>query len=223
LIGTLAMGCRSFLAHDLIRLSDASAVTGSGPCPEWVRPALEVAPWVVVRRQAGRDGLIPVGVRGRGRSRRWGGWAPIAAVSAHVRPEELPPALGRIPARRVVAIRAFRNLAKVEELMSRLGWTWGPTGSVGFELASGRATATRDSDLDLIVRAHAPLDRRLSEDLIADLALLGGRADVLVETPSGAVSLVEYARSGAPIVLRTVHGPRLIRDPWRPIFEEIAP
>lgn len=203
-------------AHDLLRLADPAALAGEEACPDWVAAVLAEAPWGVIRRQAPRNGRLPIGVRGRTRAERWGGWLPPAAAVGRVAPEDLPPAAGALERGRLAGIPALRALRRVGDLMARLGWSWGPTGSVGFELATGRPTATAASDLDLIVRAPAPLERTAAAALARDLANLGVRVDVLLEVPAGAVALAEYAREGGRIVLRTVAGPRLVRDPWTP-------
>jgi phosphoribosyl-dephospho-CoA transferase len=113
-------------------------------------------------------------------------------------------------------IPALRALDTVESIASQAGFAaaWGPTGSVGFELASGQPTATATSDLDLAVWADRPLPVAAARALVDALDLLPVRADVLLETPRGAVALAEYARSAGTVALRTAHGPRLVDDCW---------
>jgi phosphoribosyl-dephospho-CoA transferase len=91
---------------------------------------------------------------------------------------------------------------------------WGPGGSVGFELASGVPSATADSDLDLMLCADRPMARRDAALLHADLSKLPVRIDLLLETPHGAILLAEYATAQDVTLLRSAHGPRLVRDPW---------
>ena len=62
--------------------------------------------------------------------------------------------------------------------------------------------------------ATDPLPRRAAAALLDRLADLPARVDVLLETPTGAVALAEYAAGDC--LLRTPTGPRLVRDPWRP-------
>ena len=85
----------------------------------------------------------------------------------------------------------------------------------GFELASGAATATAASDLDLLLQAPLPLPRELAHALYERLAGLPVRADLLLETPRGALALAEYVAGRAPFGLRTLTGPHLVHDPWR--------
>ena len=50
--------------HALLRVMDPGAVVFDAPRPHWAPAALQLAPWVVVRRAAPRVGVWPVGVRG---------------------------------------------------------------------------------------------------------------------------------------------------------------
>ncbi|MDR3517991.1 MAG: malonate decarboxylase holo-ACP synthase [Azospirillaceae bacterium] len=212
------MACSPVRVHDLLRIADATAVTGDGACPEWVPAALDRAPWVVVRRQAPCDGRIAVGVRGAGRERRWAGWLSPAAIVECRSPEQLLAAAGSVATIRQSAVPALRLLAPVAALMAAVGWAWGPVGSIGFELASGQPTATATSDLDLIIRAPRPLPLPAAAGIAAALAGLGARTDPLIEVPGGAVSLIEWAGSGSGggVALRTTRGPRLVANPWQP-------
>jgi phosphoribosyl-dephospho-CoA transferase len=99
-------------------------------------------------------------------------------------------------------------------LFTFLGLAWGPTGSIGFELATGVAVAGPASDLDVVVRAPEPWFLAQARELVADLARLPVRVDTQLDTPTGAVVLGEYARGGR-VLLRTPDGPKLVNDPWR--------
>ncbi|HEY6573589.1 MAG TPA: malonate decarboxylase holo-ACP synthase, partial [Mycobacterium sp.] len=134
--------------HDLLRLSDAAADSLPADAPSWVRCALRATPWVVVRRAAAPDGLIAVGIRGSGRAERHAWSITPEGVRRLVAPEDLAdvdPTTGN----EVAAIGALRS---VRTFLVEAEVPWGPTGSVGFELATGSPTASPDSDLDLVVR-----------------------------------------------------------------------
>ena len=88
--------------------------------------------------------------------------------------------------------------------------------SIGFELASGVATARPGSDLDLVIRAEAQLPREVAARLTTALTAVPVSTDAQLETPYGAVSLVEYSRDEGPVLLRTTCGPRLVANPWQP-------
>jgi phosphoribosyl-dephospho-CoA transferase len=92
------------------------------------------------------------------------------------------------------------------------GLRWGPTGSVGFELATGIPTATTESDLDLLIRVP-----RGSAVVLARLAALhrafgslAARVDCQVETSAGAVALAELVGGPSDVMVRTAEGPRLV-------------
>jgi phosphoribosyl-dephospho-CoA transferase len=199
--------------HALLRVAHPRALAGSGTVPAWVEAALSRAPWVVVRRARDCDGLIPVGVRGQGRAERLAAWLHPDAVLECLTPPQLVRGGWRNSARRT-RVPALAALEAVEALMCGYELNWGPCGSVGFELASGVATATEGSDLDLMVEARARLPRAVAVGLCAALAQLPVRADVLLEGPLGAVALEEYAAAPAPLILRTADGPRLVHDAW---------
>lgn len=210
--------------HDLLRIAAGNDLTGTGPIPPWVRPALAVAPWVVVRRAPAPEGQIAVGVRGTARDERWAALLPTLAISAQCPPEAVAAHYDRLPSQRRASLPALAAVPRLMSILTRLGLRGGPTGSVGFELASGRPTATPSSDLDAVVRADTPLDRALAAALAAEVAALPVRCDLLLETPGGAVALAEYARGPGPVALRGPQGPRLVADPWAPLpYEETRP
>jgi phosphoribosyl-dephospho-CoA transferase len=200
--------------HDLLRLADGAGIRYEGPVPAWVPAALARAPWVVVRRAPTIAGLVPVGVRGRTRAERLATFLAPTATAARVTPEGLAAARGWRHAFRTRWPSAVRVLDAVDELFTFLGLAWGPTGSVGFELATGAAVAGPASDVDVVVRAPGPWSFARARELADDLARLPVRVDTQLDTPSGAVALAEYARGGR-VLLRTPDGPKLVDDPWR--------
>src|SRR5579863_10423632 len=200
--------------HTLVRIADARSLEGAGVLPSWAWATLRRAPWAVVRRVGPRDGLIPVGIRGARRSERLAAWLHPEAVLECLTPPELAarrawrllPRRGRLP--------ALAALEKVEALMRdlRLDGAWGPCGGVAFELASGVATVTAQSDLDLMVRVDGALASAAAAELASALSRLPVRIDVLLEFPHGAVALAEYVAASRPLLLRTREGPRLVHD-----------
>jgi phosphoribosyl-dephospho-CoA transferase len=93
---------------------------------------------------------------------------------------------------------------------------WGPGGSVGFELASGRTVTTEASDLDLVIRARQPIPHEQARSLLDRTLGLEAKVDVRVETRVCGFSLEEYVlASSAKILLRYPDGVKLGEDPWR--------
>lgn len=200
--------------HALLRIAHPRCLAGAGTIPAWAAAALARAPWVVVRRARSRAGLIPVGVRGGERAERLAAWLSPDAVLECLTPPELAARGGWRGHARAPQVPALAALEAVEGLMRGYELEWGPCGSVGFELASGAATATGESDLDLVVQVRAALPRTVAAGLHAALARLPVRADVRLEGPLGAVALAEYAAARTPVMVRTADGPRLVDDPW---------
>jgi phosphoribosyl-dephospho-CoA transferase len=205
MVGTLQV-------HDLILLRTESAVisTQSDPACPYLNP--NQRPWVVVRRGSISDGLIPVGVRGAQRHERCAGFTRLSDVAEALRPDQLRLRLAEDSRR---SLPAFRTLTYLESHLVGLDTSWGPGGSVGYELASGIPTVRTDSDLDLILFAPRKLDVVEAQDLWRMISSAPGKVDALVETPCCGFSLEEFATtSHRKILLRTNEGRVLGSNPW---------
>jgi phosphoribosyl-dephospho-CoA transferase len=202
--------------HALLRVTNLDALVWEAPRAHWALAALQLAPWTVVRRAAPRLGLWPVGVRGGQRHQRSAAWLPHRAIQECITPQMLvaKPDWRQRPS--ATATPAVAVLGEVAAILSAHGFAgrWGPSGSVGFELASGVPSTTAGSDLDLVLSADEPLARTDATRLHADLSRLAVRIDLLLETPHGAVALAEYATGAGVTLLRSAHGRRLVHDPW---------
>jgi phosphoribosyl-dephospho-CoA transferase len=195
--------------HDLLLVE--SIALGAVP-PAWASASLAACPWGVVRRAPHSAGLVPIGVRGAARWQRHATVIPADAVIRSVPPEELRERRPRVPLLATTLSNVARRLAA--ELDGDV--VWGPTGSVGFELASGRPVTHPGSDLDLLIRTPSRLERAQAARLAAAFADLPGKVDCQLETPCGGVSLIEWAGAVGPVMARTDHGPELVNDPWTP-------
>lgn len=215
------MAAPDFKTHTLLRIGGPEALEGEAPT--WVTDSLRHAPWIVVRRAPVCGELIPVGVRGGAREQRFASWVAPHDVLEAVTPQALVHrrAWMEIGPGRRTAVPALDALDRVEHIMGTHGLegVWGPGGSVGFELASAAAITSLRSDLDLVVELDRP-ETIPCISLVAALAALPVRVDVLLETPHGAVALQEYARSrteNGTFLLRTTGGPRLTRTLGHPL------
>lgn len=200
--------------HDLLRLRRLPSFDGE---PAWVRAAFAAAPFAVVRRAQTAFGVVAIGVRGNGRAQRYGTWAEAADVEAAIAPEDLAVSLRADPERR--ALPAFALYAALRHEVRCLdAFSWGPTGSVGFELVSGVPIVTATSDLDLLIRMPRSLSRERATQMLSELEShaqhAGIRVDVQLETPAGGIALAEWAAGKSRVMARHAQGPRLIADPW---------
>jgi len=190
--------------HDLLLLSEIGDL---GDAPPWVRAALWEAPWVVVRRAAAPPHQVAAGVRGYQRSQRFPTIVPCRHIQTVATPESLAEvalADGRVP--------ALAALPGIRTVLRDLGLPWGPTGSVGFELATGIRVATDESDVDVLMRVHNPTGSVVERLVAAHRALqhLPVRVDCQVELPRGAVALAEIVSGRNPVMVRTQAGPCLV-------------
>jgi phosphoribosyl-dephospho-CoA transferase len=198
--------------HDLILLRSADVETACMVEPPWVRPALQHTPWAVVRRAPAPNGKLAVGVRGTAREERWGGLIELSKVVLTKRPSQLRCSLAHDSRRTIPALKA---LTFVETVLAHMDLDWGPAGSVGFELATGKPVATEGSDLDVVLFTSRRIDAVTARDLWLALAASPTKVDLRIETPLCGFSLEEYARSeSAKILIRMPSGRQLVEDPW---------
>ncbi|KNH23762.1 ACP synthase [Priestia megaterium] len=195
-----------YIAHDLLQLKEEAKLISYTPIPDWVEHSLAKAPLVVVRRAVHRDSLIPVGVRGERRNQRFGAFVSEQAVKQRIKPEDLVTIFQNGHFRNMPAIGALKEVTIILK-----DFAWGPTGSVGFEFASGAEVVTTTSDLDILIRLSSYLSVEQAQLIVNQLKECTVSVDVQVETEKGAFSLVEYARGEKMLLLRTVYGPSLVK------------
>ncbi|MFD2682437.1 malonate decarboxylase holo-ACP synthase [Bacillus seohaeanensis] len=197
--------------HDLLEINSVSDLISYTPLPEWGEGSIEKSPFVVVRRARASEGLVAVGVRGSKRNERFAAFLPVDRIVRRITPEQLV----RESKWDEHSKEIFRCLEQTSNIMNVHSLIWGPTGSVGFELTSGTETVTAESDIDLIIRTPHRLEKKLAQHLLDEFQKVGVRIDVQMETPAGAVNLLEYARvKEDPVLVKTQGGPLLMEDPW---------
>jgi phosphoribosyl-dephospho-CoA transferase len=201
----------TFRPHDLIRVDQVTDLQWHGDLPHWVRPYLTRAPFVVVRRAPTVEpGLIPVGIRGRSRGQRIPAFLPVNTVLEFVTPEQLV----HLETSAMRDLPVFHTLSYIRAGLIDDNYSWGPTGSVAFELVSGMNTATRESDLDLIIRAPVPLCHLTASNLFRYLSSFAVHVDAQLDTPVGVIALAEYVQAKMQVLVRTTHGAFMVNDPW---------
>ncbi len=176
--------------------------------PAWAHAALAMGQPVVVRRQQLAEGWVAVGVRGSRREERLATQMRVAAITQRMRPEQA----ARQPSQ--VDWPAVRALKALQPLLDRQLLSWGVTGGVGFELASGVAVLHRDSDLDLLLRTPTPLTREEARNWLKVVDGACCRVDMQLETPNGAIALREWAGPSRRVLLKSTRRAALVLDPW---------
>ncbi|MBM7585382.1 phosphoribosyl-dephospho-CoA transferase [Bacillus pakistanensis] len=201
--------------HDLLEISDSSDLVIHSPMPDWVKTSLDRAPFVVVRRARAPKNQIAVGIRGKQRNQRFAAFLPKSQFIRKITPEQLTENQRWKQHHRYKKVQAFICLNSIDRLLQHYQFLWGPTGSVGFELASGKETVTPESDIDLIIRTPHRLEKNLAQSILLEFQKSEVRIDVQMETPVGAVNLFEYGKAiREPVLVKTQNGPLLIENPW---------
>ncbi|WP_211461693.1 malonate decarboxylase holo-ACP synthase [Collimonas silvisoli] len=225
-VGTYAfeeVGAGVLCPHDLLWIEDAKALTTVTPLPPWASADRLLRAPVVVRREKVDDPrLVPVGLRGKTRSERFAAYLERDAVARCIRPETMVEHAPAYIEEQRSRLRAFEALAVLAPALDATGLPWGPTGGVGFQLASRLPVVREDSDLDILLRSHAPLSaaQMLGLRMICSSPIC--RIDIQVDTGNGAFSFSEWANVNAQwanrngrVLLKTDAGPVLTTDPWR--------
>jgi phosphoribosyl-dephospho-CoA transferase len=199
--------------HDLLEIAPERFLSLQASAPAWAAEVLQRMPFLVVRRGQVSEQTIPVGVRGTERNQRWAAECRPALVKSITTPPQL---LNRnVPMFRVDSVPAFGSLLLLKDRWTEFAFSWGPGGSVGFELATGSYVAKPESDLDIVIYADEPITTGEAKALCALASGLPTAVDIRVETRTCGFSLHEYASQGpAWILLRTPCGAKLESVSW---------
>jgi len=198
--------------HHLLRIRGMEDLFSGSPFPGWVAEALHHAPWVVVRR-ATESGRVPVGVRGRERGQRFAAWLSPDKIL-----ETIPPSALVDPASWKMSYPAgppqpLQSLRQITPFLQDTGYSWGPTGSLAFELATGYPSIKESSDLDILLDVPAPITVAAARSLLAGIEIVSlVRLDVQMNTPAGGVALKEYCTADR-VLVKTATGPILLAGP----------
>lgn len=199
--------------HDLLEVDPERFLSLHAPASQWVVEELRRVPFLVVRRGLASGQTIPVGVRGPERNQRWAGFCKRKLVKTITTPPQL---LKRnVPMLRAESVPAFSSLLLLKERWIGFDYSWGPGGSIGFELATGSHVAKLESDLDIVIYINEPITPDQAKSLCTLASGLPTAVDIRVETRTYGFSLKEYASQGAaPILLRTPYGVRFGSVSW---------
>lgn len=193
-------------AHDLLWGMSADALAEDVPL--WVKAVLQRGDPVVVRRAITAADQVAVGIRGQFRHQRYAAVMSRSAITRQLKPEALTE----------VAIHQFKHLAErlqsISSIMKNFSGCWGYTGSFGFELATGIATVTAQSDIDLLIRTEQPFAKQQAIELLETFQQAGLNVDIQLQLPQGGLALKEWARNSGKVLLKRPDGAVLVGNPW---------
>lgn len=198
--------------HDLLKIRTVQDLS-SLQLPDWAEKVFSKSLTVVVRRAQIADDLIPVGIRGHERSQRLASWVSLDKVVKSITPYELVQNnawLDLSNARK--ELPAVMTLEKIAPILS--DFTWGISGSVGFELATKTPSAKMTSDLDLVWKPKQRINQKSAQQLLKILNQFEVHADLQVIQGTDGFSLEEYANANSTTMVKTIKGPKLVTDPW---------
>ncbi|MCG2572671.1 malonate decarboxylase holo-ACP synthase [Acinetobacter sp. ME22] len=199
-------------AHDLLWGMPLGALPEQAP--DWAWQAIATGQPVVVRRAVTHEDQIAVGIRGAQRQQRLGCVMPKVAIQRIVKPEQLI----------MVDAEQFPVIAEkvqpIAQVLQATEWTWGITGSTGFELATGLQVTHANSDLDILIRMPNELSKADAKALWDALQQTSVRMDVQLQTPCGGVALADWANARHQVLLKRAQGAVLVDNPW--MVQEVA-
>ena len=177
--------------------------------PDWVDEVIQRGDPVVVRRAAVECGMIAVGIRGFHRHQRFAATLEVHRINRFVKPEQL----------QSLPCEQFPHLAeimqKLQACMQKTPWNWGYTGSMGFELATGRSTLTAQSDIDMLIRVPDYFSKSEAMCLWNMLEQTQLPLDIQLQTPLGGIALKEWAHRTGKVLLKCNDGAVLTHNPWQ--------
>ncbi|KGR76252.1 malonate decarboxylase holo-ACP synthase [Ureibacillus sinduriensis] len=191
--------------HDIVRFEAMSDIENTIDQPGWVKDAPTAKNFGVVRRMPITDKIVPIGLRGNKREQRYGAFIHERNIIQVISPISL---VGRVE--RLADRLYFPALLSIKEEFKKYKLAWGPTGSVGFEIATSIQATTPSSDIDICLYLNE-IETELLVKLGNFLDGLDRRIDVQVELPSiGAFLLNDYLKyNKTGFIVRTKFGPHL--------------
>lgn len=191
--------------HDIVQFATINDIQNHMNPPIWIKNAPAAQNFAVVRRMPIMNKTIPIGLRGETREERYGAFIHESNIIQVISPTSL---VNRIDKQNDQSY--FSTLNTIREEFEKYKLIWGPTGSIGFEIATSIGVTTPNSDIDICLY----LDQINSELLVKVGNFLEGlnrRIDVQVEIPFvGAFLLNDYLKyEKTGFIVRTKFGPQL--------------
>ncbi|MFC7686440.1 malonate decarboxylase holo-ACP synthase [Ureibacillus sp. GCM10028918] len=191
--------------HDIVRFATIHHIETSMNLPDWVNDAPAAKNFGVVRRLPITNKIVPIGLRGDSREKRFGAFIHENNITQVISPISLVNRMDMFNGRIYTPA-----LIRIKDEFEKYKLAWGPTGSVGFEIATSILVTTPTSDIDICLYL-VQIDTELLEKVGNFIEGLDRRIDVQVEIPTlGAFLLndfIKYAKTG--FIVRTKFGPHL--------------
>lgn len=206
--------------HDLLTFAhENDLILEKNPLPEWAKDSLSKAKIVVVRRGIIKDGLIPVGIRGKQKNQRLGCFLPKDKILKQYHPDYFIRHQSwtnlSVDRQKMPAFQALNEMVPVLK-----DFHWGVSGSLAYEMATGVKMVHQTSDIDVIAWQVKPMSVPQAQALLRRLNQFNVHADMQVVNQDRGFALEEYAMNrDAEILIKTDEGPCLSDDPWHFIEE----
>lgn len=199
--------------HDIVKVKEGVSLDTLF-LPQWALERWQQSPYHVIRRAIVRNNEIPIGIRGTSRGERFGCYIPIDWIEEIIRPQDLiVNQAWHHWARADQFPEMFTTIETMADILTDI--EWGIGGSLGYELTTGQATITDNSDLDIILYPSQKFSREWANQWLSLSNHCAKKVDFQVETAKGAFHLVEYARGNKEILLKKIDGYSLAEDVWR--------
>lgn len=194
-----------FKVYDILKLKSCGEDCFDTKLPMWATEFVERTPYVVVKRGEEKTGMVPIGIRGITRQQRFGCYMNLDNISQVYKPYELLEFKSNCGLWNKVASLLPGIFETYKDRV-----TYGPTGSVGFELATGFKATTISSDLDLLIQTEEPLEVEIAKKILVQLLKINIKMDITLGISMGYVALEEYCNGQAPYLVKTNYGERLV-------------
>lgn len=193
--------------HDIVKFNNLDQLETISTIPDWVYDAQSAANYGVVRRMPISNQIIPIGLRGNSREQRFGTFIHENHIVEIITPNALVERIDKFDNKFYYPI-----LKRIRDQFQQFNFIWGPTGSIGFELATSINVTSINSDIDLLIYIES-LEEPLLEEVGECLSGFSRPIDIQVEVPNvGAFLLKDYLNhKDHGFIVRTAFGPQLCR------------
>lgn len=203
----------SYNVHDILKIRIKTA-NNKSELPIWAVRSLTETPYVVVRR--GKiTSHIPVGIRGETKQQRFAWGVSPEEVLDIIKPQDLLTSLldekiiNSYWYHILMPLKRQLNLWKQAPCLKRELQSIGISGSVGFELATGKKVTNSHSDVDLLFFVNRTISQNSCLQILDFLNTLEIKVDPVLVVDEEWISLEEYALSSGSYLIKTMDGCRL--------------